>query len=163
MATTINSQVSLGVTTSESLDTATVAPGAASPIVSHAAYKFSKKLNAASTPVASIISEKLIAAGASGSIDLTALNTTEGVRSASGKKLVFLQLTNLSAAHDFTLIEGASNGYAIKANAIVVPPGGSVALYFAAALGAVGGSDKTLDWTFNAGASGGVQSTLILG
>lgn len=138
-------------------------PAATAAKISHNSFDVEGSLSAATTPPVSFCSHQTISLSASGSIDFAALPTVQGVRSALGKKLVLARVHNRSPTHSFSLAVGASNGYAIAANAIVVPPLGCAQLYFDAALAASDGTHKTLDYAYNATAGNEADVTLVLG
>lgn len=166
MATTITSVLKFSAVTVETLDAAVVAAGLSNRKVTHNGFERTVNLNGTAAPQVSIISDQLLAAANSGTIDLTSLPTTEGTRSATGLNLVAMRITNLAArasGHNFQIAVGAANGYVIGGNPIAVKPLGSVLMFFDDALTAIDGTHKTLDWTFNAAATGGIQITLILG
>jgi hypothetical protein len=159
MATEIRTKVALNLTTSETLDTA-LTPGLGNRVVTHSGFDFRLTLDGDSIPDVDTISEQTLG-DASGTLDLTALPTTQGTVNCTGKKLVAMRIVNRSTANDFSIAEGGTNGYAIGGNAVKVQEGGALLIYFADALGAVGASDKTLDYTFNAADEADI--TLIFG
>jgi len=166
MATTITSVLKFGAVTVETLDAAVVAAGLSNRKVTHNGYERTVNLNGTDTPAASFVSSQLLAAANSGTIDCTSLSTTEGTRSATGLKLVAMRIHNLAARasdHNFNIAVGASNGMAIGGSSIRVHPKGSILIFFDDALVDVSGSLKTLDWTYNVAATGGVEVTLIFG
>jgi hypothetical protein len=115
--------------------------------LAHTLLDVAKTFSAASSPPVDAISEQTLSS-ASGTIDLTALPATlGGTQSASGKKLVLLQIIN-RGTHVFSIQAGASSGYAIGGVAIKVQPGGDALINFADALTDVDGTHKNLDYTF---------------
>jgi len=162
MASTISVKLSHLLTVVETLDPALTEGLSGNSRVTHSNFNFQKTLDAASAPPAAMISEQTIDGSASGTIDLTALPTVqEAAADGTGLKLIALRINN-RGTNAFTLTEGAANGYALPGAAdIVVPPGGSVALYFVETLADVAAGDKDLDYTFDAADE--ADLTLILG
>lgn len=157
---TINTTIGFQLSTVEQLSPATAPAAQAGTQLAHTAFDRTITLKNDSTPKGEVPAY-LTLSGASGTIDLTALQTADGVKDCTGKKLRALRVTNPNATVDFTIAVGASNGYAIGGVVKKCHPGGTIQEYFADALAAVGGSTKTLDWTGNGGHT--YQITLILG
>lgn len=167
MATTINSLLTFGMQTTEDLDTTTVAPGSKVPEIVHNAFDQRFTLNATSDVPVSLISEQQISLSASGTIDFTALPTTQGSRTAVPLKLRAVRIVN-NGAHVFSLAVGASNGYVIGGAAIKVQPfktsiPGVAQMIFNDALTVSDATHKTLDYTYDVSDAGLVQITLLFG
>lgn len=163
MATTIATKIGANLTTTETLDAAG-APGVSSRALTHNQFDVKKALDGTTTPPVSFISEFKLAA-ASGTIDLSALPTTEDPSlTAVPKEIVAMRFHNKATAADFVIQVGATNGYPIGGNPIIVKPGGAVLMDFAGGLAPSSTSLKTLDWTLTGYASPDeVRVTLILG
>lgn len=157
---TVSVHAEFDVTTTETLATVT-APASSRRVLSHNAFDASLELNASSTPPSTHAGYEN-PSGSSGSIDLTALVTADGVKDTSGKRLRILRVKNMNAAGNVTIAVGASNGYAIGGATITLTPGEIFQRYFVSALTVVDGTHKTLDWT-NAGDLVAPQITIIMG
>lgn len=151
------STFSFGILSESTLDALTAARA---PTINQSTFNHTVELTASTTPDAEIASYQTLAASTSGTIDLTSLPTANGTVSASGKKLRGLLIRNNSTGQ-LTIQEGASNGYSLLGNVIVIPAGGSHQAYFVDALGAVGGSEKILDYVLTN--AGNLEITLIFG
>jgi hypothetical protein len=144
-----------------------VAPAASgNKQITQSGFDASIVLSATSTPPAQGAAY-LELSGASGTIDLTALQTVFGVQSFTGQKLRGVQINNPNPSGDFAIAAGASNGYSLLGAPLVAGPGVSASMpgmcqqFFSDALGAISGTAKTLDWTNATG--GTVAIALILG
>jgi hypothetical protein len=142
------------------------APAAGQKQIVQNGFDQSITLNAGSTPPAQGVAYMDLA-GASGTLDLTNLQTLFGAQSFAGQKLRGVYLVNPNASGNCSLGQGASNGYALLGAELVCGPGASpnmpgVAMqFFSNALAAIGGTNKTLDWVNGTG--GSVQVALVLG
>jgi hypothetical protein len=128
----------------ETLDSIT---GAAATRIDYSSFEISGRLNATSTPpITKACYTKLTLTGAtSGTLDLTALPAAvSGTQTMLGLKLQALRIA-VTGTGNFTLTEGATNGYAIKEQ--VVGPGEALMQLFADRLADVATGDKTLDYT----------------
>jgi hypothetical protein len=152
-----SSTMKFGVLSQSTLDSLTAST---SPTINQSGFDHTIELTATTTPDVEIASYQTLAAGTSGSIDLTAVPTANGTVSASGKKLRGLMIRNKSTGK-LTVNEGASNGYSLDGNVLVIPTGGTGQLYFADGLGAVGASDKILDYTLTV--AGNLDIILLFG
>lgn len=159
MATTLETIMNFELSSTETLDTA-VAPYGIDREQRHSQFNVKATLNASSTPAVSFLSSQTLT-GASGTIDLTSLPTTEGTRDATGLKLKIIRINNKSTTTQFDIHAGASNGYVIGGDPINVEAGGCAMHYFKDVLAAVGASTKTLDWTLTASHTADI--TLIFG
>jgi hypothetical protein len=105
------------------------APAARGSVLSNQFDVGQRNLGAASTPVASGYAgwQPALAAGVL-DIDLLALPGTQGVFSATGKKIVAFRLQNPNA-NEVAIQAGTSNGYNLfgASGKVVVPPGTTAA------------------------------------
>ncbi len=149
MATTVKTTLAFQATTIETLDPAET-PGVSNRQITHEGFNVKRVLDGATTPALSLVSEQTLGA-ASGTIDLTAVPTTQGAESALGLRLKVIRVNN-RGAHPLVLSAGASNGYALPGGvSITVPPGGVTLQLVGDALGTIDATHKTLDFTFHAG------------
>ncbi len=101
--------------------------------------------------------------GASGTIDLKALQTLANVVDADGQRVVFLRIYNPNAADDIVISKGAANGYPINGATgdFTIEPGQTLMKDFAKMGATISSTVKDIDWT-NGGASPG-QLSLVPG
>ncbi len=159
MATTIKTTLSFIASTIETLDAAET-PGITERKLTHTAFNVSKTIDGNTTPAVSVISEQTLG-DASGTIDFSALPTTQGPENVVGKRLKFIRINNRGNVN-FVLSAGASNGYALMGGvSITVPPGGVHQQWVGDALTTSDGTHKTLDYTFDADDE--ADMTLIFG
>lgn len=127
-------------------ETLTGVDGASNPDVVHDAFNETARLTASSTvPFTKIIEKVITLTAGAYTLDLTTETGTNGVAvNGTGLKIRLLRMKPLGA-NNFSVATGASNGYTIGSRTAYV--GGVDMAYFANALGAIGGSAKTLDFT----------------
>lgn len=135
--------------------TAAEMPASRNRSITNDQFNQTKTLKASTTPAAT----KGWAGEKTGTqtLDLTALTRTVcPTVDASGLKLQAMQIVNLSTTATLSIAKGASNGYAINGASgnYVIPPSGSLLVYFAGGLGAVGPTAKTIDCTVTPAGSG---------
>lgn len=145
---TINSTVKFNVSAVEILDAADApATNSDNRTFRHNQWTPTFTGSATSTPKIDTVAYTELAATSNGTIDLTALQTLDGVVDCTDKRIVAIYIRN-QGDNDFELAVGASNGYPINdaAGAFLVEPGQALQKWFGTQGPAVSGTVKTLDW-----------------
>ncbi len=136
-------------------------PGVGSQQISYDQFSTRNQLNASSTPPATMVyAEELTGPQ---NLDLTALaRSIGGTIDTSGLKLQAIRVINLSTTDLVDIEDGAANAYQLNnGDAIRIPAGGELLLYFNDKLADVDGTHKMLDVTPAGGED--VQVMLLFG
>ncbi|MHC4176232.1 MAG: hypothetical protein ACYSWU_01925 [Planctomycetota bacterium] len=150
MAITLTANLAARLGLVRSLD-ATEVPSAGAHTTTHNEFDFTKLLNASSTPAGtkSFVNEFT---GTQTGLDLTALTDPElGTVDGTDLEVQAILVNNLSATETLTISDNAATPYSLNATAnLVVPPGGTLFLYFANGLVDIDATHKLLDFTITA-------------
>jgi hypothetical protein len=161
MAVTLTANLKAGLNLMRSLD-ATEVPSAGAHTTAHSEFDFSKLLNASSTPAGtkSFVDDFT---GTQTGLDLTSLTDPElGAVDGTDLEVQVLLVNNKSATETLTISDNAATPYSFNAtNDLVVPPGGTLFLYFANGLVDIDATHKLVDFTITAGHS--FELALIMG
>lgn len=153
MAVTITANLAARLGLVRSLD-ATEIPSAGAHTTPHSEFDFTKLLNASSTP-AGTKSFVNSFTGTQTGLDLTSLTDPElGSVDGTDLEVQAIIVNNLSGTETLTISDNAATPYSLNATAdLVVPPGGTLLLYFNDGLVNIDATHKLIDFTITAGHS----------
>lgn len=150
--------------------TSTSTPTASAPIVTHDGMNEAITLNAGSSPVVTTLAASVyLLSGTTGSLDLTAIASTNGATvTGSGLKvhlckLRAIKLAGVANTGALTVKFGASNPYNLLGASwvIVLQPGQTLNVNLNGAAGAIGSGAKSIDLS---GTSGdGLEYEFVMG